>query len=75
MTQIPLFAALAFIVVAHSSVFRWTHRYLATPIGVRFIDAAGKPTPTGLVIHALVMFLMVTMFLRSYDVGNTFSTI
>lgn len=75
MTQIPLFAALAYIVVAHPGVFRWTHRYIAGPLGLSYIDASGKPTPIGLVVHALVMFLLVTLFLRSYDVGGTFSSI
>ena len=64
-TSVPLFAALVFIVVGSPVVYRAVDKILGETLGIELADGTGRPTRLGLILHALVVFLMVTLFMRA----------
>ena len=63
-TSTPLFAALTFVVVASPSVYAATDS-LARHVRVRTATNTGHPTRVGLILHALVMYLLVLLFMKA----------
>lgn len=72
--QIPLFAAVAFIVLASPSVFGWVDDHLGPILRTDLAGASDRPTKAGLIVHALVMFLLVFLFLKTYDIVSGTTT-
>jgi hypothetical protein len=66
--QIPLFAAVAFIILAHPRTFGFVDDKLGPLLRVDIATDSDRPTRAGLIVHAAVMFLVVFGFLKAYDV-------
>ena len=66
--QIPLFAALLFLVLAHPRTFDFVDDKLGGLLNAELVGATGRPTRLGLLVHALVFFLITLAFLRTYDI-------
>lgn len=67
LTAIPLFAALAFLIVGSPVVYKFTDSLIAKVVKVDFANEEGLPTHTGLIVHAIVLALLVYAFLRAYS--------
>lgn len=63
--QLPLFAALVFLIISSPAVYRLTDGVFFSTIKLRLADASGAPTKAGLIIHALVVFLIVWAYLKT----------
>lgn len=74
MVAIPLFAALFFLVVGNPVVYMWTDQYLGAPLGLDFLKGT-SPTRWGLIAHAVVMFIGVHAYLKSYAPETMTSTL
>lgn len=66
--QIPLFAALAFLVLGAPQVYAFMHRHVGSLLGVEVVTSQGTPTRFGLVLHALVVFLVMSLYLNTYEI-------
>ena len=62
--QLPLFVALVFLIVSSPVVYRLTDQ-VGAAINVRLADSAGSPTKTGMVVHAIVMFVATYAYAKS----------
>jgi hypothetical protein len=61
--QIPVFAALLFIVVSSPDVYRFTNDTLGEPLlKMKTVVAGGAPSKFGLILHAIVFFALMYVF-------------
>lgn len=67
LVAIPLFAALAFLIVGSPVVFKFTDSKIGEPLKWDFATPAGTPTRTGLIVHAIVLAILMYVFLRLYS--------
>jgi hypothetical protein len=67
LVAIPLFTALAFLIVGSPVVYKFTDSKIATPLKWDFATPAGVPTRSGLIIHAIVLGILTYVFLRAYS--------
>ena len=72
--QIPIFAAVAFIVLASPSTFSFVDDHLGPLLNTDIAGDNERPTQAGLLVHALVMFLLVLGFLKTYDMMSGTTT-
>jgi len=66
--QIPLFAAVAFLILAHPRTFDFVDAKLGPLLHLDIASDADRPTRAGLLVHASVMFLLMFGFLKAYDI-------
>jgi len=71
LVAIPLFSALAFLIVASPVVFKFTDAKLAPLLRTDIASPSGVPTRAGLVLHAVVLALLVSFYLKSYASGGS----
>jgi len=71
--QIPLFAAVAFLIVAHPRTFQFTDDHIGSVLNLDLTSESDRPTRAGLLLHSAVLFLLVLGFLKTYDIvtGST----
>lgn len=67
LVAIPLFTALAFLIVASPVVFKFTDAKLAPLLRTDIASPSGLPTRAGLVLHAVVLALLLYVYLRQYS--------
>lgn len=56
-------SAAIFLLIGSPFMYDLTQRYIAQPLGLKFITAGGAVTITGLLVHALVFFLIVRLMM------------
>jgi len=59
-----IFAA-AYIAFASPKTFDFTHKNVGKPLGASYVDAAGRPTNAGLLVHALLFALVTPRVLKA----------
>ncbi len=64
--QIALFSALIFLIIGSSTMYGLTDRFIAGLVGLDFTDARGVPTRLGLLVHAIVTGLLMTLYLYTF---------
>jgi len=62
--EAPLFASILFVVLASPVTFQLVNDILAAPLGLKTVRG-GIPTKFGVVLHALVFFLISLLFLKN----------
>lgn len=62
--QLALFAALLFIIIGSQMLYKFTNGISTQVLKLRLADAAGNPTRAGIIVHALVFFLIMYGFNR-----------
>jgi hypothetical protein len=67
LVAIPVFTALAFLIVGSPTVYRLTDTKLAPLLRTDFASPSGVPTRTGLIVHAIVLGVLLYAFLRAYS--------
>jgi len=67
LVSIPVFTALAFLIVGSPIVYKFTDTKIAPLLKLDFATPSGLPTRAGLVVHAIVIALIMYGFLRSYS--------
>jgi len=71
--QIPLFAAVLFVVLAHPSTFAFMDARLGPILHMDIAGVNDRPTRYGLLLHAAVAALLMYGFLRTYDISSSAS--
>lgn len=67
LVAIPVFAALAFLIVGNPVVYKFTDAKIGGPLKLDLATPAGLPTRAGLIVHALVLGLLIYAYLRAYS--------
>ena len=63
-THTALFAALVFVVAASPRVFQLVDSAIGKPLNLRVARGDGRPTRLGLVLHALLVFALVYLYMK-----------
>lgn len=74
LTQIPLFAALLFVILGSPAVYKLVDGLVSKLTGgaLPIVDpSTGAPTKAGLLVHGAVYFLLAHLYLKSYSTGFT----
>ena len=64
--QMPLFAALVFLIVSSPFVFKFTSQLSTRVANTPLADASGAPTKAGLIVHSLVVFAVTYAYLKTH---------
>ena len=67
LVAIPIFTALAFLIVGSPVVYKFTDAKIAPLLKLDFATPAGVPTRAGLIVHAVVIALLLYAYLRAYS--------
>ena len=66
--QIPIFAAVLFLVLAHPRTFAFMDDKLGGLLKADLVGDNDRPTRLGLLLHAAVFLLLTLAFLKTYDI-------
>ncbi len=67
LVAIPVFTALAFLIVGSPVVYKFTDAKIATLLKLDFAAPSGLPTRAGMITHAIVIGLLMYAYLRAYS--------
>jgi len=67
LVAIPVFTALAFLIVGSPVVYKFTDSKIAPLLKLDFATPSGVPTRAGLIVHAVVIALLLYAYLRAYS--------
>lgn len=67
LVAIPVFTALAFLIVGSPVVYKFTDAKIGGPLKLDLATPAGLPTRAGLILHAIVLGLILYAYLRAYS--------
>ena len=65
--QVTLFSALVFIIISSFGVYNITNKYLAKPLGFKFITEDGFPTRLGISVHTIVAGSLMYAYMVTFD--------
>ena len=65
--QVTLFSALVFIIISSFGVYNITNKYLARPLGFKFVNEDGFPTRLGVAVHTIVAGSLMYAYLVTFD--------
>ena len=56
-------SAIVFLVFAAPFTYQLTDRYIARPLGLKYLTEGGAVTNLGLLVHTLVFFLVIRLLM------------